>query len=333
MKRAYQALWLVAFIVVAGSANRSAIAAPANWRCYTYLPSSTDPAFQALSRLARDIESATDGAVHITCNVGGSLPIKSSTIPTAIRDNVLQFGLTDSGSYTGFVPIAGLLSLPGLYQNDAALERGIALLRPTLDKQFAAKNVKLLGVAYYPPQVLWSTQKLTSLADLKGQKIRVTTAEQAEFAKRAGAVPVSIDTPEVPAALQRGIVSAVLTSSSGGGRLWHDLLKSNLRVGANYVAVIFTANLQNFEKLPPATQQKVAALSDKAATDLTQLLRNNEASLTAGFQKEGMTVTPGSDADARSITSMMRPYWSDWAKSRGPEAEAQLQQLRSALGE
>ncbi|MFM0007043.1 TRAP transporter substrate-binding protein DctP [Paraburkholderia dipogonis] len=308
-------------------------AAEFNWRCYTYLPSSTDPAYQSLVTLAHDIGTATNGAVSITCNVGGSLPIKSSTIPSAIRDDVLQFGLTDSGSYTGFVPIAGLLSLPGLYQNDAALDAGIKLLAPKLDQEFAAKNVKLLGISYYPPQVLWSTQKLTSLADLKGQKIRVTTAEQAEFAKRAGAIPVSIDTPEVSAALQRGIVSAVLTSSSGGGRIWHDLLKYNLRTGANYVAVIFTANLTDFNKLTPAMQQKVSALGASAAANLTQLLRTNEASLTDGFAKGGMIVTSGTEGDSKSITAMMRPYWSVWAKSRGPEAEAQLARLRTALGQ
>lgn len=328
-----RALWLAWLAISPWFITPPASAAEFNWRCYTYLPSSTDPAYQALVALARDIGTATNGAVSITCNVGGSLPIKSSTIPSAIRDNVLQFGLTDSGSYTGFVPIAGLLSLPGLYSNDAALDTGIRLLTPILDQQLASKNVKLLGISYYPPQVLWSTQKLTSLAELKGQKIRVTTAEQADFAKRAGAIPVSIDTPEVSAALQRGIVSAVLTSSSGGGRIWHDLLKYNLRTGANYVAVIFTANLADFNKLPPDMRQKVSALGATAAANLTRLLRTNEASLTDGFAKSGMTVIPGSDSDEKSITAMMRPYWSEWAKSRGPDAEQQLARLRAALGQ
>jgi TRAP-type C4-dicarboxylate transport system substrate-binding protein len=333
MKTTVRALWLALFAIGPWFMTTLASAAEFNWRCYTYLPSSTDPAYQALVTLARDIGTATNGAVQITCNVGGSLPIKSSAIPSAIRDNVLQFGLTDSGSYTGFVPIAGLLSLPGLYQNDAALDTGIKLLTPILERELATKNVKLLGVSYYPPQVLWSTQKLTSLADLKGQKIRVTTAEQAEFAKRAGAIPVSIDTPEVAAALQRGIVSAVLTSSSGGGRIWHDLLKYNLRAGVNYVAVIFTVNLADFNKLPPPMQQKISALGAAAATRLTQLLRSNETTLTDGFAKEGMTITPGADADAKSITAMMRPYWNDWAKSRGPDADAQLTKLRATLGQ
>lgn len=333
MKKTVRAVALVWLAFVVCLATGPATAATMNWRCYTFLPSSTDPAYLALVTLTRNIEAATNGAVHITCNVGGSLPIKSSTIPTAIRDNVLQFGLTDSGSYTGFVPIAGLMSLPGLYQNDAALEVGIKLLRPTLDQLFAKQNVKLLGVSYYPPQVLWSTNRLKSIGDIKGQKIRVTTAEQAEFAKRAGAIPVSIDTPEVPAALQRGIVSAVLTSSAGGGRIWHDLLKSNLRVGVNYVVVIFTANLQNFNKLTPDLQRKISDLTEKAATDLTQLLRDNESSLTGSFAKDGMTVTQGADTDAKAITTMMRPYWNEWAKSRGPDAESQLQKLRAALGE
>lgn len=333
MKRTVHTAWCMWFAAVACLYCGNVAASTTDWHCYTFMPSSTDPSYRSLTGLARDISAATGGAIHVSCSVGGSLPIKSSTIPRAIRDNVLQLGLADSGSYTGFIPIAGLLSLPGLYRNDGALEAGIKLLRPTLERKFADKNVKLLGIAYYPSQVIWSTKKLASLAELEGQKIRVTTAEQAEFANRAGAIPVSIDTPEVPAALQRGIVSAVLTSSAGGGRIWHDLLKSNLRVGVNYVVVVFIANLEDFSRLPPATQQIISDLTQKAASNLSEVLRSNEDALTAGFKKDGMVITQSSDADAKAITRMMRPYWVKWAKSRGPEAETQLEKLRAALGE
>jgi TRAP-type transport system periplasmic protein len=327
----------IALAAVAVTAAQLMVCLPAsaaqyNWRCYTYLPSSTDPAYQALVRLAEEIGKATNGQVSVNCSVGGSLPIKSSTIPSAIRDNVIQFGLADSGSYTGFVPLAGLLSLPGLYESDAEIDNAIALLTPVLDEQFRGKNIKLLGVSYYPRQVLWSTRDLTSLDKLKGQKIRITTAEQAEFANRFGAIPVSIDTPEVSAALQRGVVTSVLTASSGGGRIWHDLLKYNLRTGPNYVCVMFMMNATDLDKLPPEMREKVAALGNEAAKNFTLLLQKSESSLTESFAKDGMIITSGTDADAKRITEIMRSYWANWAKSRGPEAEHQLSLLMTALG-
>ncbi len=201
-----------------------------------------------------------------------------------------------------------------------------------LDKQLQSKNIKLLGISYYPRQVLWSTQTLVTLDNLKGRKIRVTTAEQAEFARRMGAIPVTIDTPEVSSALQRGIVSAVLTASSGGGRIWHDLLKYNLRTGPNYVCVIFIANNTNFEKLSPDLRERVSALGRKAAAGLTTLLHQNEDVLTASFAKEGMTVTPGTDGDTTRISETMHSYWAEWAKSRGPEAQDLLTKLLAVLG-
>ncbi len=324
--------WMAPALLALGMAGAlPASAAQYNWACYTYLPSSTDPAYKLLVNFANDIGKATDGKVSITCHVGGSLPIKSSSIPSAIRDNVLQFGLTDSGSYNGFIPLAGLLSLPGLYRNDSDLNKAIRLLTPVLDAQLKSRDVKLLGISYYPTQVLWSTKKLTNLSELKGRKIRVTTAEQAEFAKRMGAIPVTIDTPEVSTALQRGIVSAVLTASSGGGRIWHDLLKYNLRVGVNYVPVIFIANAKDFEKLPPAMRAKIVALGQRAATGLTQLLGKNEGTLTKSFAQHGMVITPGTAADASKIADIMRSYWPKWAKARGPEAEKELHALQTEL--
>src|SRR6266852_6310848 len=45
---------------------------------------------------------------------------------------------------------------------------------------------------------------------------------------------VPIGAPEVPSALDRGVVDGVLTANTGGGNTWKDLLKYNYRIGVNY---------------------------------------------------------------------------------------------------
>ena len=56
-------------------------------------------------------------------------------------------------------------------------------------------------------------------------KLRVTSVEQGEFIRRFGGVSLTLGSPDVAAALDRGVVEGVLTASSGGGIAWHDLLK------------------------------------------------------------------------------------------------------------
>ena len=85
-----------------------------------------------------------------------------------------------------------------------------------------------LATYNYPLQVVWSRKPINSLADMKGQKLPVTSPEQAEYVKRLGGLPVTIGPSEVPSALDRGVVDGVFTASSGGGKIWRDLLEIQL---------------------------------------------------------------------------------------------------------
>jgi len=319
-------------LVMAGFAAPTAAQAPKyEWKCYTYLPATTAPEYKALLELVEELKRETNGALQLNCNVGGSIPIKSGTMAQAISDDVLQFGMADSGSYSGFVQLAGMTSLPGLFANDEELRKGFAAIVPMLDAALAKKNVKYLGALHYPRQGFWGVGPITTLADIGGKKIRVTTPEQAEFAKRFNAIPVTIGTPEVSSALQSGLVQVVLTASAGGGRLWREHFKSNFRVGPNYVTVLLIANRAEFDKLPPDLQTKVAARVQKWGDELTAKLARDEEVLTEEFAKSGVVVTRGKPEDFRMIEDKMRSYWAEWAKTKGPEAEQGLGKLLAEL--
>ena len=167
----------------------------------------------------------------------------------------------------------------------------------------------MLGQYLYPFQVAYSRNKLTSLADFKGQKIRVTSPEQGEFIKRLGAVPVTLGAPEVPSALDRGVVDGVLTANTGGGNTWKDLLKFNYRLGINYFNSVVIANKDRFAKLPPDVQAKVRKIVKDNMPLITSAMENDEDNLTKKFAEGGMTMTEPSQADqdeaAKIIASVL----------------------------
>ncbi len=322
----------IAFLLaLAAFAAPAAAPAAETWQCYTYVAAASDPVYQHLQALAEQIDKAADGQLDVACHVGGALPVNVSTIAQSISQGTLQFGLIDSLSYNSLVPFAGVLSLPGLFGNAQQFAAGAAALKPGLEAAFAQRGVKLLGISTYPLQVIWSTQKVTSLADIKGMKIRVTTPEQAQFAIKFGAVPITLGMPDLPAALQRGIVTGMLTASAGGGRQLHDILKYNLRTGPNYVSVMLVANQARFDALAPMLQKNIAQFSAAAAIAITDTLESEEITLTEQFRKEGMVVTPGTPEQAEEIATKLRPYWAEWAKQKGPEAERALQTVLAAL--
>jgi TRAP-type C4-dicarboxylate transport system substrate-binding protein len=214
----------------------------------------------------------------------------------------------------------------------ADYDKAAAIMNPYLVKAFEKKGLLVLGQYLYPFQVGFSSKKLTSLADIKGQKIRVTSPEQSEFIKRLGGIPVTIGAPQVPSRLDRSVVDGVLTASTGGGNVWKDLLKYNYRLGINYFNSVLIVNKERFAKLPPDVQGKVRKIVSDNMPLITKAMENEEDDLTKKFADGGMIVTKEDPHDVDAGTKLMAPYWEEWAKTQGPDATAALKQVRAAIG-
>jgi TRAP-type C4-dicarboxylate transport system substrate-binding protein len=308
----------------------SAAQAAEKWDLYVYNAVATVAAVKGLNVVAEQIDRDTGGALTVRLHLGGSLPISTTTITQAVSDDVVQMG--DDGYFLGNIPIGGVLRLPMLIRSLEEYHKAAEIVRPYLEKAFEKKGALVLGQYLYPYQVAYSSKKLTSLADFKGQKIRVTSPEQGEFIKRLGGVPVTIGAPEVPSALDRGVVDGVLTANTGGGNVWKDLLKYNYRIGINYFNSVVIVNKDRFGKLSPDLQAKVRkAVSDNMPL-ITKAMEDEEESLTKKFADGGMTITPASAEDVEAGAKAIGAYWDEWAKTKGPDAIEAVKQVRAALG-
>jgi TRAP-type C4-dicarboxylate transport system substrate-binding protein len=300
------------------------------WDLYVYNAVSTVAAVKGMTKVCDEIEKETGGALSVRLHLGGSLPINTTTITAAVSDDVVQMG--DDGYFLGNVPIGGVLRLPFLIQSPQEYQKAAAIMEPYLQKGFERKGVIVLGQYLYPYQVAYSSKKLASLGDIKGQKIRVTSPEQGELIKRLGGVPVTLGAPEVPSALERGVVDGVLTANSGSGNVWKDLLKYNYRIGINYFNSVIIANKDRFNKLPPDVQAKVRRIVKDNMPLITSAMQADEEVLTRKFAEGGMTITNATPADLQQGIKVISSYWDEWAKSRGPEAVEALKKVRTALG-
>jgi TRAP-type C4-dicarboxylate transport system substrate-binding protein len=300
-----------------------------SWNLYTFMPSMNASA-KRIAVMLDDISKETDGKLAIRMHMGGSLQINSTTISQAVADNVVQMG--DDSFFVGSVPIGGVLHLPLLVRNYDEFAAASKVLDPYIAAAYAKKGVILLGKYHFPPSVVWSTKKLTGLPDLKGQKIRTVTPEQREFLSLHGATGVTIGSPEVAPALERGVIDGVLTSSAGGGVLWKDLLKFNYRFPVSYPQAVVIVNAEAFGKLPPDMQAKVRKIVAEAMPQVTQAMRDEEDSLTKKFAADGMTVTTVRPEEVAQVGAKFPPFWESWAKARGPEVVEALGKVRKAVG-
>ena len=305
-------------------------AAAEQWNLYIYNPVATVAAVRGLNKMIEGIEKETGGALTIRLHLGGSLPINTTNITQAVSDGVVQMG--DDGYFLGNVPIAGVLRLPLLIRSKEEYRKASAIMDPYLDKAFEKKGIIVLGQYLYPYQVPYSRKELTKLADIKGQKLRVTSPEQGEFVKRLGGAPVTLGAPDVPSALDRGVVDGVFTASAGGGYTWRDLLKYNYRIGVNYFNSVVIANKSAFEKLPADVQGKVRKVVADTMPGITSTMEQEEDELTQKMAAGGIVVTPQRPEDVAEGEKVIAPYWDEWAKAKGPEAVEALKKVRAALG-
>jgi TRAP-type C4-dicarboxylate transport system substrate-binding protein len=322
-------LFTVATIAAFGSALGPARAAD-NWQAYTYWGTPTVVASRNFRKLTEEIEQASGGELKIKFNLGGTLSINAININAAVSDDIVQ--IADDAYYHGTIPIAGISALPFLVRSIDDMNKLMTIVRPLAERDYAKKGVTVLGWFAYPPQVFWFRGNVTSLAEVKGRKVRVTSAEQGEVIKSFGGTPVQLGSADVPAALERGIVDGILTASAGGILAWKELLKSSYTMGVNYPVGFIIANTERFKKLSPALQAKIRETVTQTMNDQTAELQREDIELRKRFGAEGITMHEVKPEEMIQAEATMKPYWETWAKTRGPEAVATLAEVRKALG-
>lgn len=297
---------------------------------YIYVPSATHVVSETFKDLAEKIGEKTGDEIQIALHLGGSLPIQASNITQAVADGVVDMG--DDSFNAGNLKLVNVLRLPMLLSNAEDYAKALEVALPYIEQEYSEKGVTLLGQYVYPHLNLWSRKELKSLADIRNQKIRVMSPEQGQFVEKFGGVPVTMATPEVPPALDRGVVDGVITSSAGAGYLWKDLLSYNYRLGVSFIDSYVIINTSSFEKLTDEQQQLLRNAVKEAASSLTAKMEQQEASKTSEMESGGMTVTTEQAADLEEATVAMADYWQSWADSTGPKAVEVLDKVRAALG-
>ena len=315
----------VMFGAVAGLAPA---ASADDWTCYTYNPQ--EVIVKGLDAIGQRIEQITANRVDVTCHPGGSLGIAAADITAAVSDGVVQYA--SNAFITGSVPLVGMFSLPGLFATEEELYKGLEVMRPYIEAQMAEQGLVYLGEYNYPRQVIFSTDIIDSLDDLKGKKARVASVEQAEFVTRFGGSPVTIGTPDVAPALQLGTISVVLTAASGGARLWQDLLKSNYIIGPNFTVSPVIMNQDAWDSLSAEEQTQVRAAVQEVTKTMSDTLRSDNQVMLDSYKAKGMQVAAGTAAEEALLIETLQDYWPQWAAERGPVAAEALEKVRAALG-
>ena len=217
-KTAIPSAALVALLLAAGAPAPAA----EQWNFYMHQSAPVFATSRGAKLFTEEIEKATGGELKVRLHLAGTLQINASNITQAVGENIVQMG--DDLFNSGNVPVAGIPRLPMLIQSYDDFAKADAVLKPYIEKAFGTKGTTVLSSYTYPLQFMWGRKKIESLDDIKGLKLRVAQPEQGEFVRRFGGTSITMSAPEVPSALDRGVVDGIFTAGVGAV-LWKDLLK------------------------------------------------------------------------------------------------------------
>lgn len=217
------------------------------------------------------------GAIQVEIKPFTELGLKGGEIFRLVSQGTLPMATTVLNYNTGEMPINESADLVGLVGSVEELQKVANVVRPMLAAEYEGKHgVKLLGFGSYQAQVIYCRDKISSLADLKGKKVRASGISQQSFVNYLGGSPLNIAFAEVQPALAKGVVDCAITGSlSGYKSKWHEAATHLLPMPVNFGLAATTANLAWWNKLDPRVQalmtKEVRVLEDnifaQAATE------------------------------------------------------------------
>jgi TRAP-type transport system periplasmic protein len=299
------------------------------WNFYMHQSAPNFATSRGAQRFTEEIGKATNGELKVHLHLAGTLQINASNITQAVGENVVQIG--DDLFNSGNVPVAGIPRLPMLVQSYDDFAKADAVLKPYIEKSFGDKGTTVLASYTYPLQFVWGRKKIESLDDIKGLKLRVAQPEQGEFVRRFGGTSITMSAPEVPSALDRGVVDGIFTAGVGAV-LWKDLLKYGYVLIVNVNNSYFIANTDAFNKLSPELQAKLRTVAQDSARWDQETMQKEEGDSVQVLTAAGYVFTKAKPEEIARAVETMKPYWDDWAKARGPDVVEALAKVRTALG-
>ncbi len=297
-----------------------AVLADAKWDFPTAYPASSFHT-ENINQFVAEIGKATGGKLAMTVHPNGSL-YKANEIKRAIQTGQTQIGEILLSGAANENPVFGVDSVPFLATSYADAKKLAAASRPATEKILAAQGIKLLYLSPWPPQGLFSTKPVASVADLRGTKMRAYNPATSRIAQLVKAQPATIQLAELGQALATGAVDNFLTSTASGieNKLYEQtsyFYDVNAWVPKNAVIVSQKA----FDGLDKATQEAVLKAAQAAEARAWKMSEEKDQEYAKQLAANGMKVSSPSPQFQAELKAVGDTMTAEWLKSAGDEGK------------
>jgi TRAP-type C4-dicarboxylate transport system substrate-binding protein len=262
----------------------------------------------------KEVEEASGGAVKINVFPGGTL-LKPRETYDGIVSGTADIGIIVFAYTRGRFPVMEGFELPGIYfgscaATTAVAEEGFAKFNP---KELS--DTKMMYLYSVGPGSLYSKKKVSSLADLKGMRIRATGLT-AKSIKAMGATPVAMPMPEAYEALSKGVVEGNI----GPPEILKGWKQAEVTKYITILPPVYNAlqasvmNLKKWNSLPEKAKKAIEKANEgyslKAGLIWDAQMKAN--GIDYGVEKHGMKIVRLSEGDNKKAMALMQPLLDDY---------------------
>ncbi len=233
----------------------AAQAAEFTLRLAHYLPPMHNMAANELPGWANRINEQSEGRIEIEIFPAGQL-LQVDEIFDGVQAGVADIGWSMPGATPGRFPVISVLELPFIFHNaeDASRIAMEVYEDGYMDAEF--EGVQVLYLHTHAPGILNTRERIATLEQMEGQRIRFPSPAARMMLEHLGAQPVGVPAPQAYESLERGVLDGVAFpyDAMQGLRLGEQV---NYHIDfPSYVLTFYLVmNRAAFDRLPEDLQQ------------------------------------------------------------------------------
>jgi TRAP-type C4-dicarboxylate transport system substrate-binding protein len=305
---------LLSIAAVATLASAQPARAETEIRLATLAPSGS-PWMEVLDKAQGEIKTKTGGRVVLKYFPGGQQGDE--------RDFVRKIGLGQlDGAAITSIGLAmvdesiRVLELPMMFQSAEELDYVADKMWPYFQKKFEKKGYKLndrgeVGWVYF-----MSKNKVSSLADLKGQKLWMwgDDALVSAMFKKLGLNGIPLGVPEVDSGLTSGKINACYGSPVAAVALqWYSKVKFMTSMPMSYGIGATVMSQKAVDKISAEDRKIVETIAKAASKKLRKVIRKANEDAKTTMTRKGITVVQTPVAMVDEFTKQAEAIWHELA--------------------
>ena len=255
------------------------------------------------------------------------------------QNGVVDVGLVIPAFVPDQLPLSAVGELPGLFST--ACQGSAAFWKLAHDgllaqKEYDPNNIHILFETLLPPYQIMSRQPIGGVKSFEGRKLYSTGGAKDLTLRKLGAVPIRMTTAEVYKSMSRGTIDGgVMSYATALAYRLPGLIKSATQ-GENFGSgvVTYAISLNRWRKLPDEVRKAMEDSGDEVTREACVAFDHGVSADIDTLRKDGVELTPMSDADHAEIakaTTTVANQWADELEGRGKPGKAVLDAFHAAL--